>query len=141
MKSRFTQFNIYLLFLLVALLTGCQTDSNKNAASQKKTKPEKLATTIQLYLEVNPDGTDRNGPVQIYRASPVEINVNKNPFLDTTDVDGAAVVDVLGGFSIKVQFSQPHGARVLEQVTTSYRGQRIAVFCQFGDARWLAATG
>ena len=139
MKFWFRQFNIYLLLLLLTGATGCQSNPDKKAAEQTKVKPEKEASTLQLCLEVNPDGTDRNHPIEVYRDYPVTLNVMRVPFLDTGDVDGAAVVEVMGGFSIKIQFSQPHGARRLEQATTAYRGQRIAVMSQLGDVRWLAA--
>jgi hypothetical protein len=139
MKSGFHQFNTYLLLFLLTLASGCQTPSEKKAAEKTKVKPDQEASTMEFFLEVNPDGTDRNHPIEVYRDHPITINVMRTPFVETRDVEAAWVVDVLGGFSIKVQLKRPSGARRLEQATTSYRGQRIAVGSQFGEMRWLAA--
>jgi hypothetical protein len=67
------------------------------------------------------------------------VTVNRSPFLTEADVEAASIVEATGGFEIRLQFIDPHGVRMLELVTTSYKGQRIAIFSQFSDARWLAA--
>jgi len=129
------RFNLY-LFVLCALLCGSL--GCKTTESTKKKKKDKEATTMRFHLEVNPDGTPWNAPVPIYREKPVMVNVYKQPFLDEGNIASASVVDTVGGFAIKVQFDQ-HGSLALDQATTLHRGQRIAVYSQFTDARWLAA--
>src|ERR1051325_3258877 len=129
MKIRGTAFNTLLLWLAAALLAGC-------AASGGKFKKE--ASTLRLHLEVTPDGTAHNAPVPIYRAHPVYVNVEKDPFLSEGYIQKAEVVNDLAGFSIRVQYEQK-GAWLLENVTTANKGRRIAIFSQFGEARWLAA--
>jgi len=47
-------------------------------------------------------------------------------------------VNTVGGFGIRLQFNR-HGALVLDTMTTSHRGQRVAIFAHFNEARWLAA--
>jgi preprotein translocase subunit SecD len=70
------------------------------------------------------------------------VNVQKMPFLNESNVSGAKVVDVVGGFALRIQFDHA-GAALLEQYTVANRGRKIAVFSQFGEEiktlRWLAA--
>ncbi|MCL5098892.1 MAG: hypothetical protein M1608_15430 [Candidatus Omnitrophica bacterium] len=131
MKSWLSRFNIYLLAGLLAATAGCQTGGQD--------KDDKKVSTLRLQLEVNADGSGRNGPVKILRNDPVIINVENAPFLTEVDVEKAEVIDEPGSSAIKVQFKAPDGVRLLEMVTTANKGKRIAVFSQFGDARWLAA--
>jgi preprotein translocase subunit SecD len=129
MKMRGTAFNTLLLWMLAALLAGCETSGGKF---------KKEASTLRLHLEVTPDGTGHNAPVPIYRAHPIYVNVEKDAFLNEGFIQKAEVVNDLGGFSIRIQFEQK-GVWLLENVTTANKGRRIAIFSQFGDARWLAA--
>jgi hypothetical protein len=127
MASRRVRFNSYLLLALVALCgAGCK--------SMKK----KEATTLRLHQEVNADGGQRSSPVPVYRASPMYVNVEKEPFMNEEHVTKASVIDALGSFQIMVQFDR-RGTWLLEQYTTAHRGRRIGIFSLFGEARWLAA--
>jgi hypothetical protein len=124
--------NAFNTYLVVALLgTLC-------AAGCKSLGKKKEASTLRLHLEVTPDGTDKNGPVPIYRDNPVYVNVEKEPFLNEGRITKAAVVDVMGGFAIFVQFDR-RGAWLLEQYSTANKGRRVAIMSQFGEVRWLAA--
>jgi SecD-like export protein len=130
MMIRPSRFNIYLLLALcLTFAGGCQT-----AESRRK----KELCTLRLHLEVNSDGTDRNEPVPIYRAKPILVNVEKKYFLDEGHVVKAAVNDDLGSFVIQIQFDR-EGTWLLEQYSAVNRGRRVAIFSQFGQARWLAA--
>ncbi|MDB6124451.1 MAG: hypothetical protein JWQ71_3444 [Pedosphaera sp.] len=130
---KFARFNIYLLALL-ALLTvcGCQSPERKK---------KKEVTNIALHLETNQDGTERNEGVPIYRDKTAQfyINVEKDTFLDEGDIEEAKIVDELGGFAIQLKFTW-RGTQLLDGVTSSNRGKRIAVFARFSkDPRWLGA--
>jgi|SRR6266404_4656018 len=129
MRIRLDRFNIYLLLALLAIFCapGCKSLGKKKEAS-----------TLRLHLEVAPDGTDKNGPVPIYRANPIFVNVEKDPFLNEGRIAKAAVVDVMGGFAIFVQFDR-RGSWLLEQYSTANKGRRVAILSQFGEVRWLAA--
>jgi hypothetical protein len=122
-------FNTYLIVTLLGTLC---------AAGCKSLGKKKEVSTLRLHLEVNPDGTDKNGPVPIYRDNPVYVNVEKEPFLNEGRIAKAAVVDVMGGFAIFIQFDR-RGTWLLEQYSTANKGRRVAIMSQFGDARWLAA--
>ncbi len=135
MKIPTFAFNTYLFLLLASVAvfqSGCKT------AEQKKA--DKEASTLHFHLEANPDGTPYNHTVPVYRENPIQINASRDPFLDEGDMDRASVVDVdkMGGFGIRIEFSS-HGRMVLESVTVANRGQRIVIFSDFGQPRWLAA--
>ncbi len=127
MKFHSGGFNIFsLLACLLALGTGCQTGPTDKKAS------------LRLHLQVNPDESGRTVPVPVYRANPMFMVVEREPFLHEGQIVNAALIDVLGGFEIQVQFDRK-GTWILEQYTTGYKDRRIVVFSQFGEARWLGA--
>lgn len=137
MKIHFTRFNIYFAALLLAFLTACETTGSDPSGSKKKKGKE--ASTLRLHLEVNPDGTPHNAPVPVYRAKPVMVNVNTTPFLNEGDVQEASVVETMGGFALRIQFT-PHGQLVLDSATGANRGSRIAILSHFNETpRWIAA--
>ena len=66
------------------------------------------------------------------------VNVIKDSFLDERDVVKAAVLDTVGGFVIQINFDD-HGRFVLDTVTSSNKGKRLAIMTEAADRRWLAA--
>jgi len=131
------RFNIYLLgALVVAIMAGW------GCRSPGERQQRKLLSTLRLHLQASPDGTNAREPIPVYRAKPVWVRVEKAPFLTEEQVSEAAVVNVVGGFALRIQFDH-QGATLLERYTTANRGRKIAIFCQFGnelkDYRWLAA--
>jgi preprotein translocase subunit SecD len=135
MKIRWNRFNIYLTVALVAMVVcGCRTPS--------ESKAKKQLSTLRLHLEAGRDAAVATKAVPVYRRQPCMVNVEKAPSLNESNVSGAEVVDVVGGFALRIQFDHV-GTTQLEEVSTANRGKRIAVFSQFGenlkDYRWLAA--
>lgn len=131
MTIRTARFNIILLlFLCGAFLSGCKTTDEKAKAKE--------AATLSFHLEVNNDGTPTSGPIPIYRAQPFLVNVQKQPFLETTYISKVEVVDTDDGFVMRVNFDLG-GASRLDGYTTSYNGHRIAILATWTEARWLAA--
>jgi preprotein translocase subunit SecD len=132
------RFNIYLLAALVIAafcVGGCKMFSSGDPN-------DKLVSSISLHIETNPDSMELSSPVPIYREKPIMVNVEKAPFLTESDLLGAKLTEVLGGFSLQLQFDE-HGSWMLEQITATNPGKRIAILCRFGpkfkEARWLAA--
>ena len=135
MKTRRGRFNAYLTILILAVTglgAGCA--SAPEAQSDKK----KPATTLKFYVETNPDSTDRHMVITVGRNDPFQLVVQDQPFLSEIFVVEANVVDVVGGFQLALKFDG-QGGRLLEQYTTSNKSRHLAIFSQFGDARWLAA--
>jgi SecDF, P1 head subdomain len=139
MKIRWRAFNLFLLPVALSLAAGCGTTGPNHKTTPSDRDLKKEVSTLFLHLEVNPDGTGQEWQVPIPRDDPVFVNVSKTPFLDVGSLAHAAVVNETHGiFAIKLQFDR-HGALLLENVTASNSGQRIAIFSQFGQDRWLAA--
>lgn len=130
MRIDVLRFNIYLLAL--ALSAGCAS----GPTMQKKADEEEAS--LRLHLEVNPDGAEDNGPITIGRAQPFQLNVQKTAFLTEFQIEKASVVDVIGGYSMSIQFNK-QGAFLLEMQTTAHRGKRLAISAEFGEMRWIAA--
>jgi hypothetical protein len=128
------RFNLYLLAALVAVTAcGCRT--------HKDPKAKELAT-LRIHLEAGPQDTGRSIQVPIYRAQPIQFQVQNEPFITELQVASAKVVDVLGGFDLQIQFNH-QGTWLMQQYSANNRGRHFAVFTQFGEkgkkTRWLAA--
>jgi preprotein translocase subunit SecD len=128
------RFNLYLLLALVATIAcGCRTHKND--------KNKQLAT-LRIHLEAGVESTSRVLKVPIYRANPVDLQVEQEPFLTEAHVASAHVVSVLGGFDIQIQLSR-QGVWLFQEYSASNPGKHYAIFSQFGpkgkESRWLAA--
>ena len=135
MKIRWNRFNIYLAMVMTAAaVCGCQSTSERLA--------KKRLSTLRLHLEASRDAGVTTKAIPVYRRQPFTVNVETRPCLNESNVSGAEVVDVVGGFALRIQFDHV-GTTQLEEVSTVNRGKRIAVFSQFGEnlkeSRWLAA--
>jgi hypothetical protein len=125
------RFNYYLCGLALLLVVGgCATTEDRDK--------KKEASTLRLHLEADPDDGKNTSMVPIYRNTPVAVSIQKAPFLDEGNLINAAVVDVIGGFAIQVQYDF-RGKLALESTTAANRGRKVAVFSQFTEGRWLAA--
>lgn len=135
MKIRLVRFNTYLLAAL--LLVGCKSSQEKRETSLGRQQKKELSA-IRFHLESKGDSTGRAEPVPVFRAAPVMVNVITESFLDERDVIKATIIDVVGGFAIRIEFDR-HGTFVLDTVTASNKGKRIAILTESIDRRWLAA--
>jgi preprotein translocase subunit SecD len=129
-KASMIKHYLLVITLITALGSGCQSMGDK--------KPGKNYSLIMLYLEQNNDGTKYSRKMAVYRADPVIFYVNSEPFLSTADLEKATLMEAIGGFALQLQFDR-HGTAVLESFTTSNKGRRMAIFCQFTEPRVLAA--
>ncbi len=139
MKIRWDRFNIYLLALLAgAWVCGCQTAEGRR---------KKEVSTLRIHIETRSDSIDKAEKVQIYRALPMRLSIEKQPFLNEAYIKKAEVVDAMGGgFQIRVEFER-RGILLLEQYTSANRKKHLAIFSQWVDTanpkenieRWLAA--
>ncbi|HEY1173300.1 MAG TPA: hypothetical protein VGH19_18165 [Verrucomicrobiae bacterium] len=145
------RINIYLTLALAIVLTGCASSSeSKKDAKDKPPKEQKTVldkkgkerTFLRVYLQEEPDATERTVKVRVYRANPVTIDIHKIAFLDEINLAKASVVDDIGGFVLKLEFNR-RGTWLLENQTTAYKGRQIVVAALFGDTtdklRFLAA--
>ena len=133
MKIRRLRFNTYLFSVFACLfLAACETTKEGRGKNKE-------LTLMRFHMEVNPDGSERTQTVPVFRQNPVMVHINKAPFLDEGSIARAALVDSPGGgFVISVQFNR-HGTLLLDNVTTSVRGQRAVILALYGETRWLGA--
>src|SRR5580693_3187520 len=98
MMIKFIRFNIYLVLLpgLLLLAEGCKTN---------KKKDKEPMGTLELHQEVGQDNGGDNEMVPILRDHPIYVNIAKEPFLDSADLEQANVVDDMGGFEIRLKFN------------------------------------
>ena len=130
MKTRPGTFNTYLLAALcAALLGGC--------ASPPRSKN---APVVRICVEKPPDGTGKVETIFIGRRPLFEVSVQKEPFLGELLIKRAEVRDdKLGGIEMVLEFNR-QGRWLLDEVSTSNKGRRAAIFIQFGNlAHWTAA--
>jgi hypothetical protein len=135
MLIRVLRFNTYLLLALALVHSaGCRSGMPRDPAKGGKNEE----ASLRLHLEVNPDGSDRSGPVSIGREHPLLLNIEKTAFVTEFQIEQASVVDSLGGYSIAIQFNK-QGTLLLEMQTTAHKGKHLAISAEFGEMRWLAA--
>ena len=135
MNTRWCRFNIYLtLGLAWAAVCGCRTAA--------EARLPKMLSTLRLNIEVSRNSLKANEPVPIYRERPTMINVEVVPFITEQNVAEAKVIEVVGGYALRLKFDHA-GMALLEDYTVANRGRHIAIFSQFGEklseSRWLAA--
>lgn len=134
MRIRSDRFNIiFLVVVALAGLIGCKSPESKK---------EIELTTLRVHVQASADAADSADVVPVFRENPVLIKIERAPFLSEANVTSAEVVEVMGGFAIRVQFER-RGMWLLEQYTTLNKGRHFAIFSQFGtttaQSRWLAA--
>ncbi len=140
MITRWGRFNIYLLALLtvgLAVTAGCRSAEGKR---------RKMLSTLRLHAEMRPDTLGRTERIEVFRAQPYWMTIDKQPFLTEANIKEAKVVDAMGGFALQLQFDR-QGSWILEQYTAAMRGKHSAVFSQFvspgeekiNQGRWIAA--
>ncbi len=131
MKSwRWNSNGIFLALLFLVGFSGCKTTEEKKRAKEQ--------TLINLHVEALPDNSKRHTQVPVFRERPQMVTINAAPFLNNASILEASVVEVEGGYGIKISFDS-HGKLVLENITATNNGKRIAVYSATPEIRWLAA--
>ncbi|HAM72549.1 MAG TPA: hypothetical protein DCM86_12980 [Verrucomicrobiales bacterium] len=152
MKICRNPFNIYFLCLglVVTPFTAGAAESPKGGAqtnesakvADPKAKPKKRkkeTVTIRVHVEALVGGTTPGTPVTVLRSNPMVVNVEKDPVVDESRLEEARLIDGPGGPEIELQFDS-QGRTMLGNYTAAHRGQRLAIYSDFGkDHRWLAA--
>jgi hypothetical protein len=138
MMIRLWRFNLYLIGIaLVATAAGCKTPERE---------AKKQISTLRIHLQTNLASTNRTESISVFREQPARFQIERMPILTEGDVQEASIIDVIGGFAVKIKFDQ-RGSWLLEQATGQNPGKHLAIFSQFGEApdyklntgRWLAA--
>jgi len=132
MKSRSCVFNGFLALAALTFAAGCCTS--------EECKRSKEMSTLRVHIESDRGGNDRASAITVLRASPVKLNIEREPVLDERNVVSARIVEEAGDlFSVEIQLDR-RGSWALERTSAANRGKRLAIFSVFGkEARWLAA--
>lgn len=132
------RFNLYLMLLgAICLAAGCQSGNGGH---------KKLVSVFRAHLEAPAGPAARGQPVQVFRLSPISLEVQQAPFLTEQNVKAARVIDVVSGFVVEIQLDR-QGTFLLEQYTSANVGRHLVLFGAFGgrekqppeQSRWLAA--
>ncbi len=136
MVIRPARFNLYLLVAATAVLaaSGCQS---------AKTKEEKQKATLRIHLETNPLPSGQSEVINVLRAAPILVSIERRPFLTEANIADARVAESADGFALVIQFDQ-QGQRLLEQYSAGNSRRRFAIRTQFRQStnvydRWIAA--
>ena len=129
MKSRPPVFNGFLALLVLALIVGCSTTEER----QRK----KELSNFRVHAETG-GHADMSSAISVIRASPIRLNVEREPLIDENNVEAATVEEQPGGFVIRVKLDR-QGSWILERATVMQRGRHLAIHSEFGEHRWLAA--
>jgi hypothetical protein len=137
MKFRWGRFNLYLLATAVMLLTACETTSPSGSGSKSGTK--ELAS-IRIHLETHADpilGSSRK--ITVGRENPQTFYVS-GPMLGELQLEGAQLWEGQPGqYAIHLKFDR-EGRHMLESLSLSYRGKRLAIMSQFPEPRWVGTV-
>ena len=131
MKVITRQFNLFLAFLALAWLCGCQTN-----------KKDKETSALRIHIEASPQSSGSTQSVSVLRDDPLLVTIFKEPILTEANLVEARVIDARGGFGIQLQFDES-SSLVLEQFSAANPGKHFVVYGQWSekpaDGRWLAA--
>jgi preprotein translocase subunit SecD len=130
MKIRLTAFNSILLAVFFLGLTGCQTD--------KEREKKKEVTVMRFHIESNAYAPNHTAIVSIGRNALFNVTIDNDWFLNEGDILRATLVDNAGDWAIMIEFDS-HGTLLFDSVTGRFRGQRLAIYADFGPKRWIAA--
>jgi hypothetical protein len=131
MRAITRRFNLFLAFLALAWVCGCQTS-----------KKDKETSALRIHIESTSRSTGATETVSVLRSDPLLVTIYKEPILSEANLVEAKVIDARGGFGIQLQFDESSGL-VLEQYSAANPGKHFAIFGQWSekttDSRWLAA--
>lgn len=126
--------------LVLGGVTGCQSTATaeKKDAANKPENEKKEVSTLRLHLEENDVGLGV-GKVEVFRADPMKLIVQKTAFVDEGDIAKARVIESpYGGVLIQIEYIQ-RGRMALQMATAAHPGRRVAVWARWTSGRWLAA--
>jgi preprotein translocase subunit SecD len=134
MLIRAQRLNIYLLLAaVICWMSGCTGPEHAK---------KKQAATLAIHLETSAHSGEKASKISVFRASPIELTVEKEPFITEAFISEAHVISVMDGFGVTIQLDR-RGTLLLEQYTAGNLGRHFVIEVRFGkdleQQRWLAA--
>lgn len=137
MKFPDGRFNLYFLALVAACLVACETTNP--SGSSKAPKGSKDLATIRLHLETHNDTMGMSREITVGPETLQKFFVS-GPMLGEPHLVAAQLWEGQPGqYAIHLQFDR-EGVRILEALSMSYRGKRIAIMSQFPEPRWIGTV-
>lgn len=137
MLIRVRRLNINLILALAFVVCS----ANGCYGPEHALKKETAMLGIHVETNVHTSG-DKATRISVFRASPIELTIEKQPFVNEAFLSDAHVVSVMDGFAITLQLDR-RGTMLLEQYTAGNMGRHLAIEVQYGkdlvEHRWLAA--
>ena len=132
MRANTRRFNLFLAFMAMAVLCGCQTDQKNKEVS-----------ALRVHLESGSNGSSTSETISVPpRDDPVLITIEKEPILTEANIIASKVIETQGGIALQIQFDES-SSLMLEQYSAANPGKHFVIFGQWGekraDGRWLAA--
>ena len=131
------RFNLYLVFVLVLPLCGCEFFKNEFG----KKKAEK-AGAIRIHIESPVSVPGKSRTISLLRSSPMAVTIEEDPVLTEANLLAAELVETPGSYAVHVRFDET-GGWALEQATARNPGKHLVIFGQWGETkeqgRFLAA--
>lgn len=126
------RFNLYFAILLASALGLC---GCKTAGSKEPT------TTLRINTEAKDDSSFTR-TIKVYKDESLKMRVHEVPLVSHVDLEDAQVVEVLGGFAIRLQFNSM-GRWQIDHYTSINIGRHFAIYVLYGKkpavSRWIAA--
>jgi hypothetical protein len=137
MVTRPAHINLILLALLLPGISGLA------GCNLRKLGKDHDTATLRVHLECNPQLLDRVEKISVLRAAPMQISIERYPFLSEKQIESARVLDRDTGHVLSIKFNQ-EGTRLLEHYSALNSYKRFAIRSQFRQEtnvfdRWLAA--
>jgi hypothetical protein len=103
---------------------------------------DKLSTLLRVHLEATDQTAITKQKIQVYRTSPIEVEIETLYLLNEEHVVSARVVEEMGTYALEIRFNN-WAVPLLAHNSSSYQGRRIAFQAQFGPGqetvRWIGA--
>lgn len=134
MKFRPVRFNSYFCLLVAALLAACESTNPSGS-----TKVAADVATLRIHMETHADPMGRSRQISVGREDAQTFFVAP-AVLSEQNLAAARLWEGNDEqFAIHLQFDRD-GVRMLEMLSMSYRGKRLALGGQFPEPRWIGTV-
>src|ERR1039457_669064 len=121
MRANTRRFNLFLVFMAMAVLCGCQTDQKNKEVS-----------ALRVHLEAGSNGSSTSETISVPpRDDPVLITIEKEPILTEANIIASKVIETQGGIALQIQFDES-SSLMLEQYSAANPGKHFVIFGQWG---------
>ena len=133
------RINFYLFALNALLLAMLAGAPGLGCAERDKHGNKLKPVQLRLHIESYQDVPERLTTITMGRAAPFSYSVERGSFLKDDQIVAATLLENDGLYAIKIKLDR-QGETILNQLTSSNSGKRIAVWAEFGEVRWIGSV-